>query len=206
MPPTTALLQTMRQGDRIFELHVLRHIAQDKLQIGNRSCATCRFPAPPAASPLRRWCCRDNRFRCRWASPLGLAFMCREMNRSASSALARWRCDLPGHEAIVLARQDNLDAHFVFELDGKLFRDAQNDIFFRDAADADGAGIFAAMARIQDDFTNAGSAGRRQRRLLVSPCAEPGVFSALAAPSLTTTGSGVCCPGCRSPAIRVGAA
>ena len=55
-------------------------------------------------------------------------------------------------EAVVIAGQNHLYAHFFFKLRGKLPRDSENQIFFRNAADADGSGILAAMARIEDNF------------------------------------------------------
>ena len=66
-----------------------------------------------------------------------------------------------GHETIILTRQDNLDTHFILELDGELFGDAQHHVFFRQAAGADRARVLAAVPWIQNDLAQIAHGRRR---------------------------------------------
>ena len=81
--------------------------------------------------------------------------MCKDMNRSASSPLAMRGAVFERHVTIVVARQHHLDAHLGLELARELFRHPEHHVFFRRSADADGAGILAAVAGIQDDLAKA---------------------------------------------------
>src|SRR5581483_986551 len=143
-------LQAVCQRDRIFELQVLHHVAQYELEVGDLVARNAVLARRHAQRRLIVGVVEVIRLDAAGVRIRTRVYMERD-EKIGRFRVGDRRPLFERNEAIVLPREHHFYAQR-FELLAELLRNAEHDVFFGDAVDADRARVLAAVAGIEDDL------------------------------------------------------